>query len=130
MSKEPIRLPSGHPTIFDTMKIEILRMENGESELSMPFIEEYTQHYGMLHGGAIFTLADAACGVAVASVAREEKKFLTSGMNINYIEPIREGVTICRAKVLRQGRIMPVESEIWNSGVCVAKATAIYTLVD
>ena len=74
MSKESIRLPSGHPKIFDTMKIEILLMENGESELSMPFIEEYTQHYGMLHGGAIFTLADAACGVAVASVAREGKK--------------------------------------------------------
>ena len=31
-------------------------MENGESELSMPFLEEYTQHYGMLHGGAIFNL--------------------------------------------------------------------------
>ena len=129
MSKEPIRLPFGHPKIFDTMKIEILRMEDGESELSMPFLEEYTQHYGMLHGGTIFTLADAACGVAVASVAKEGKKFLTSGMNINYIEPIREGVTVCRARVLRQGRIMPVESEILNSGVCVAKATAIYTLV-
>lgn len=130
MSKESIRLPSGHPGIFDTMEIEILRMENGESELSMPFIEEYTQHYGMLHGGAIFTLADAACGVAVASVAREGKKFLTSAMNINYIEPVREGVTVCRARVLRQGRIMPVESEVLNSGVCVAKATAVYTLVD
>ena len=129
MSKEPIRLPFSHPEIFDTMKIEILRMENGEAELSMPFLEEYTQHYGMLHGGAIFTLADAACGVAVASVAREGKKFLTSQMNINYLEPIREGVTICRAKVLRQGRIMPVESEVLSSGVCVAKATAIYTLV-
>ena len=57
MSSKPIRLPFGHPKIFDTMKIEILRMENGESELSMPFLEEYTQHYGMLHGGAIFTLA-------------------------------------------------------------------------
>ena len=85
MSKEPIRLPSGHPEIFDTMKIEIQRMENGEAELSMPFLKEYTQHYGMLHGGAIFTLADAACGVAVASVAREGKRFLTSGMNINYL---------------------------------------------
>ncbi len=72
MSSKPIRLPFGHPKIFDTMKIEILRMENGESELSMPFLEEYTQHYGMLHGGAIFTLADAACGVAVA-IAREGK---------------------------------------------------------
>ncbi len=130
MSKETIRLPSGHPKIFDTMKIEILRMENGESELSMPFVEEYTQHYGMLHGGTIFTLADAACGVAVASVAREEKKFLTSQMNINYLEPVREGVTVSRARVLRQGRIMPVECEVLNSGVCVAKATAIYTLVD
>ena len=30
MSTKPIRLPSGHPKIFDTMKIEILRMENGD----------------------------------------------------------------------------------------------------
>ena len=130
MSKDPIRFPFGHLKIFDTMKIEILRMENGESELSMPFIEEYTQHYGMLHGGVIFTLADAACGVAVASVAREGKKFLTSQMNINYLEPVSGGITVSYARVLRQGKIMPVECEVMNSGVCVAKATAIYTLVD
>jgi len=130
MSRESIRLPFDRPKIFDTMKIEILRMGNGEAELSMPFLEQYTQHYEMLHGGVIFTLADAACGVAVASVAREGKKFLTSQMNINYLEPIKEGITLCHAKVLRQGRIMPVESEVWNSDVLTAKANAIYTLVD
>ncbi len=130
MSRESIRLPFDRPKIFDTMKIEILRMGNGEAELSMPFLEQYTQHYEMLHGGVIFTLADAACGVAVASVAREGKKFLTSQMNINYLEPIKEGITLCCAKVLRQGRIMPVESEVWNSDVLTAKANAIYTLVD
>ncbi len=130
MNEKSLRFPGRHPKIFETMQIEILKMENGEAELSMPFLEEYSQHYEMLHGGIIFTLADAACGTAVATVAWEGKRFVTSNMNITYLAPIKQGVTTCLARVVREGRIIPVESEVWNSGACAAKATAIYTLID
>lgn len=118
------------PKIFDTMGIEVLRAEKGESELSMPFLESYTQPYGILHGGTIFTLADSASAVAVLTVARKGKKFVTAAMSINYIAPVAEGEIVCRARVLREGRIIPVESEVWNSNVLVAKATATYTVMD
>ncbi len=130
MTKESLKFPGRHPKIFDTMRIEILKMEDGEAELSMPFLEEYSQHYDMLHGGVIFTLADATCGTAVSTVAWEGKRFVTSSMNITYLAPVTQGITTCLAKVMREGRIIPVESEVWNSGVCIAKATAIYTLID
>lgn len=130
MNDEPVGAFPLHPKIFDTMRIEILRMENGESELAMPFLEEYTQPYGMLHGGAVFTLADSACAVAVATVAKSGKRFVTAAMSINYLEPVTEGETVCRARVLRRGRIVPVEASLWNSDVLVAKATATYTIVD
>lgn len=102
-------------------------MENGESELAMPFLEEYTQPYGMLHGGAVFTLADSACA---AAVAKRGKKFVTAAMSISYLEPVTGGDTVCRARVLRQGRTVPVEASLWNSDVLVAKATATYTIMD
>ena len=130
MNAEPVGAFPLHPKIFDTMRIEVLRMEDGESELAMPFLEEYTQPYGMLHGGAVFTLADSACAVAVATVAKRGKRFVTAAMSINYLEPVTGGDTVCRARVLRRGRIVPVEASLWNSDVLVAKATATYTIVD
>ena len=130
MNSESVGAGRLHPKIFDTMRIRVVSMENGESELAMPFLEEYTQPYGMLHGGAVFTLADSACAAAVATVARRGKKFVTAAMSINYLEPVTGGDTVCRARVLRQGRTVPVEASLWNSDVLVAKATATYTIMD
>ena len=66
----------------------------------MPFHEKLTQPYGYIHGGALFTIADAAAAYAVWSIVDKDKMFVTVEMKINFIEPVREGTVICDATTL------------------------------
>ena len=95
----------------------------------MPFQDKITQIYGLVHGGAIFTLADSAVAVSMASIAEPDSKFLTIEMKINFLEPVKEGNMEARARLLRRGRVIPAEVDIFNEGRLVAKAIATYIIV-
>jgi len=104
-------------------------MSDGYSRLVMPFHDKITQIYGLVHGGAIFTLADSAVTASVGSIAQPNDKFLTIEMKINFLEPVKEGIIEAKSKVLRKGRVMPAEVDILNNGRLVAKAIATYIIV-
>ena len=116
--------------IFKTLGIEVIEFGDGESVLKLPFNKNITQPFGFLHGGALFTIADGACAFALLSVLREKKPFVTVEMKINYLEPVKSGDTYAYAKVLRQGRIVPIEVDLINSEKLVAKAISTYIILD
>ncbi len=124
-----IKLPFPPPRIWKLMGIEVVEMSDGYSKLVMPFQEKITQIYGLVHGGAIFTLADSAVTVSVGSIAQPNDRFLTIEMKINFLEPVKEGIIEAKSKVLRKGRVMPAEVDILNNGRLVAKAIATYIIV-
>lgn len=130
MNREPINLPFPRPNFIDTLGIEVYEISDGKTELEMLYQKMHQNPYGMVHGGAISSLADTACGLAVASIVKYEKKFVTAEMKINYLEPVTEGVLICYGRVLREGRVIPVEAEVFNKNVLVAKALATYIILD
>lgn len=125
-----IDIPSWNIEFFKTFGIKVEDYGDGESKLSMPFDKKLTQPYGILHGGAIFSLADSACGIAVATIIKEQKKFVTAEMKINYLEPVDDGELVSFGKVLREGRVIPVEAEVYNKNILVAKAIATYIILD
>ena len=47
---------------------EIIRMEDGESEVQFIMDERWMNMQGILHGGAYATMLDTACGVAARSM--------------------------------------------------------------
>ena len=116
--------------IWDLMGIEVIEMGSGEATLTMPFDEKLTNPYGMIHGSGLFALADSAVAVAIKSIAEEGKQFITIEMKINYLEPVTSGIIEARAKVLREGRIVPAEVDVFNENKLVAKAIATYIIVD
>ncbi len=116
--------------IWDLLGIEIVEMKPGYANLNMKFDEKITQPYGMVHGGALFALADSAVAVAIYAMVEEGKRFLTIEMKINYLAPVVEGIIEARAKVLREGRIVPAEVDVYNEGKLVAKAIATYIIID
>ena len=115
---------------FNTLGIEVIEFGDGNSVLKLPFHKKLTQPFGLLHGGAMFTLADGACAFALLSVLRERKPFVTVEMKINYLESVKSGDTFAYAKVLRQGRVVPIEVELKNSEKLVAKAICTYIILD
>ena len=124
------KLPFPPPPIWNLLGIEVVEMRDGYSKLIMPFSEKLTQPYGIVHGGAVFTLADSAAAVSIASFVEPNKKFVTVEMKINFLEPIKEGIIEARAVVLRKGRIVPAEVDIINNQELVAKAIATYIILD
>lgn len=124
------KLPFPPPPIWNLLGIEVVEMGDGYSKLIMPFSEKLTQPYGIVHGGAVFTLADSAVAVSVASLVEPNRKFVTIEMKINFLEPIKEGIIEATAVVLRKGRIMPAEVDIINNQELVAKAIATYIILD
>jgi acyl-CoA thioesterase len=124
------KLPFPPPPIWSLLGIEVVEMRDGYSKLIMPFSEKLTQPYGIVHGGAVFTLADSAAAVSIASFVEPNKKLVTVEMKINFLEPIKEGIIEARAVVLRKGRIVPAEVDIINNQELVAKAIATYIILD
>ncbi|MGI9534491.1 MAG: PaaI family thioesterase [Thermodesulfobacteriota bacterium] len=115
---------------FNTLGIEVIEFNDGNSVLKLPFHKKLTQPFGFVHGGALFSLADGACAFALLSVLKEKKPFVTAEMKINYLEPVRARDTYAYAKVLRQGRVVPIEVELKNSEKLVAKAISTYIILD
>jgi len=125
-----IKLPFPTPPFWELLGIEVVEMHEGYAELVMPFHEKLTQPYGIVHGGALFSLADSAVAIAIASVAKPHQKFLTIEMKINYLASVKEGLMKAKARILRRGRIIPAEVDIMNNDALVAKAIATYIILD
>ncbi|MCI0454489.1 MAG: PaaI family thioesterase [Candidatus Dadabacteria bacterium] len=129
LNKE-IKLPFPSPPYWNLLGIEVLEIDEGFARLIMPFHEKLTQPYGIVHGGAIFSLADSAVAVAALSMVEPYKKVLTLEMKINFLDPVKDGIIEAKARVLRKGRIIPAEVDITNNEKLIAKAISTYILLD
>lgn len=126
-----IELPFPPPPFWEFLGIEIVEMGEGYAKLSMPFHEKITQPYGLVHGGALFTLADSAAAVAIVRIVKSGTRFVTVEMKINFLSPVNEGIIEARANVLKNGkRIIPIDVEVVNQGKLVAKAISTYIILD
>ncbi|MFO3724761.1 PaaI family thioesterase [Pseudomonas sp. HLMP] len=86
--------------------VELVTWVDGEAEFHMPIQAQHLNRQGMLHGGLVATLLDAACGYAGlhASEHEEEIHGVTVMLNISYLSAAREGTVIAKGKVTRSGR--------------------------
>ncbi len=75
----------------DFMGIELMELGEGYSKLSMRVTEKMVNLHNVAHGGAIFSLADAA--FAAASNSRG-KMAVALSMNISYRSPAKEGMKL------------------------------------
>lgn len=116
---------------WNLLGIEIAEMRPGYGKMIMRTDERLTNPYGFTHGGVLSTLADSAAAVAIAGIAQAEgKRFVTIEMKINYLNPVADGIIEAEARILREGRVVPAEVDIYNDNKLVAKAIATYIIVD
>src|SRR3970040_2180396 len=127
--EKEIKLPFPTPPFWELLGIEVVEIDDGYAKLVMPFHEKLTQPYGIVHGGAVFSLADSAVGFATTSLVEPQRKRITIEMKINFLAPVKDGVMEAKARVLRKGRIIPAEVDITNNGILVAKAIATYIIL-
>ena len=115
----------------ETLRIEIESKGDGEARLRFPAKSEHLNDAGIVHGGALATLADCAMGSALMSIL-DDAIPVTVEAKINYLEPAKEGTIIAIGKVRREGkRFTVLEAELYQeeTNEHVAYATATFTLV-
>lgn len=92
-------------------------VEPGHVSITMPYAAKFTQQHGFLHGGAVASVLDSACGYAGFSLMDAESAVLTVEFKINFVAPA-QGVRFDFATdVVKPGRTL-----ILTEGRAQAKA--------
>lgn len=97
------------------LNITILEAADGEATLTMPFYIDYAQGAGLMHGGALVSLADTAVVMAIKSLIPPHSHFATITAEIRYLLPVKKGVLTARARVTeREGRIVKGRATVFD----------------
>ena len=111
---------------------DVVEKTAGRVLLRLPFQDKFLQAIGRVHGGAIFSLADHACGWAAVTTLKPGYRCATLEMKINYIGAVHDEDCIAEAIVVHSGRTsIVVEADIKTpTGRLVAKTLATFAVLQ
>jgi acyl-CoA thioesterase len=113
---------------YRLLGMEITKIRAGESIIRMPFKQDLTHPYGIVHGGAIASLADSAVVIALVGLVESKDRITTIEFKINFFAPVDGGELKAHAKIIHKGSKTAVgDVEVINEeGKRVAKVVATY----
>ena len=87
---------------------------------------QHANPLGTLHGGILCDIADAAMGLAYATMLAEGETFTTIELKINFLKPVWTGKLRAEGRVIKRGRTVGlVESDVFDTkGSLVARASS------
>ena len=121
-----------------SLGIELTSCGRGWCETRVNGTNALRQQHGLIHAGALMTLADHTCGGAAASTVPEGRDVITVENKVSFLRPASGQSLICRAEVLRAGKsLIFVEATVMvereEGRMMVAKASstlAVITKID
>lgn len=128
----PFQLPAWIATApfeeFLGMRIE--EAQDGRAVLTMPFKAALCQGKGLMHGGAVVSLADTALAMAIKSLLPEGTDFVTTSLNLTFHAPVCWGTIRAEAQVLnRDDRTIEGMTEIiTDEGITAATFRATFKI--
>ncbi len=99
------------------LNMEIVEAEKGKAILKMPFKFDYAQGAGLMHGGALISLADTSVAMAMKSILKENTHFATIEVSANFLYPVKEGIvkSIAYVEKSKEERIFYGKAEVFNN---------------
>ena len=91
---EDIQIFSKNDRFAKHVGLELLEVSEGKAKVRLKIRQEHLNGTGLVHGGAIFTLADFAFAVASNSHGTIA---LGINANISYLQAARDGILIADA---------------------------------
>jgi len=108
---------------------QITECAEGKSVVCLVIQPIHFNSHGVVHGAALFTLADTGMGAALFSVLGPDERCSTIEIKINYFKPVLEGTVECRSHVVHRGRtIANLDSVLTVSGALVGKANGSFAI--
>lgn len=117
------------PPFYQHMGLRVTGLGPGWATFEMPVGKNLWNVSGILHGGAITSIADSASGVALATLLDKDKERpVTIELKVNFCSPVKEGVLHARGQVVQKGkRIAICEVDVTGEdGELVAKGISTY----
>jgi acyl-CoA thioesterase len=84
------------------LNLEIVEAAEGKSTLKMPFLIDFAQGRGFVHGGALLTLADTTMVMAIKSILSPRTLFFTISLEAKFIRTVKQGIVTAKAMISRQ----------------------------
>jgi uncharacterized protein (TIGR00369 family) len=118
-----IKLP---PPVAGLIGFDLVSLEPGTARFELQTDERHANPMGTVHGGILCDLADAAMGMAYASLLRPGESFTTLELKINFLKPVWKAKLTAEGHVVKGGRTVGlVECDIFDeAGSLVARASA------
>jgi len=105
-------------TLFETLNMEILAIEDGQIEIAMPITHKHLAPNHYLHGGSVVSLADSTCGIgALAHLPEGASGFTTIELKTNFLGTATIGELRCIAAPEHLGRT----TQVWRAKVTEAE---------
>lgn len=107
------------------MRIELAA--EGRAVLTMPFKAKLAQGVGLMHGGAVTSLADTAVAMAIKSILPEGSDFVTVEMTLKFHAAVHEGVVRAEARAIPMDkRKITGEADVFCGDIKVAEFKAFF----
>lgn len=91
------------PPVAKLIGFQLIEVKSGESIFELETREDHFNPMGTVHGGILCDLADAAMGVAYASLLEDRETFTTVELKINYLKPVWRTTLKAHAQVVKKG---------------------------
>ena len=102
--------------ISQLLGLEVEPGEVGEATVHLPVGERMHNPMGVVHGGVIALLADAAMGIAFGRTLDDASSFATMEMKVSYLRPVKNSRLTATARLIARGlRIGFIECVITDS---------------
>ena len=97
------------------LHMKIVEAVDGKAILTMPFLMHFAQGAGLMHGGALISLADTALVMAIKSILPPYTHFATTHVEARYLKSVKQGNVTAQAKLTgRQDRVITGEVSLYN----------------
>ena len=97
------------------LNMKIVEASDGRATLTMPFLIDFAQGAGLMHGGALVSLADTAVVMAIKSTIEPKTHFATIGLETKFLYPVKQGTVTAKAEVTNQnGKILQGFATVYN----------------
>ena len=84
--------------------LTLLEAENGRSRVKLDYSPALDNVWGCVHGGVLYTLADAALGMAVFTLLQEGETSVTTDARIDYLKAaLPHDAIIAEASIIKRG---------------------------
>lgn len=114
---------------LNELGFELVRMEDGQSEITVRLQPQHMNSWQVMHGGVIMTLLDASMSRAARSLVEGVTSAATVEMKTSFFQPGGKAGSIMRGtgRLLHQSTTLYYcEGEVRNGDMLVAKAMGTF----